>query len=103
MVKRVIENLGEYRALLRAPGLGVWRWEKKLPLASRTGVLRLGFWGCGSAFAQNQFQSNMVVIKGKTVVFIDLGSKTTVKMAECGVSVADVPNLIVTHSHADHV
>ncbi len=101
-MKRLALDLGEYRPHLRAPGLGTWKWDKNLTLVGKPGVLRVGFWGCGSAFAQNQFQSNMVIVKGETVVFVDLGTKLPVKMAEFGLSMNDVDNVIVTHSHADH-
>jgi hypothetical protein len=102
-MRRHVEDLGQYRPYLRAPGLGVWKWDKKLSLRSKSGILRIGFWGCGSAFAVNQYQSNMVVIKGDTSCFIDLGSKLPIKLGEFGLSVHDVKNLVVTHSHADHV
>jgi hypothetical protein len=45
----------------------------------------------------------MVVIKGDTSIFIDIGSKLPIKLGEFGLSVHDVKNLAVTHSHADHV
>ncbi len=96
-------DLGKYEPREIVEGHGVFRYEKKLELKSDPGELRVGFWGCGSAFASYQGQSNMVVIKGDTVVFIDLGSKTTTKMSEFGVSVHDIDNIIVTHSHADHI
>ena len=102
-MKEIREDLGRYQPHLRADGVGIWKWERKLALRSQPGVLRVGFWGCGSAFSQNQFQSNMVVIKGDTVVFVDLGTKTFLKLAEFGLGSHDVANLIVTHSHADHV
>ncbi len=101
-MKRLSLDLGEYRPHLRAPGLGTWKWDKALTLVGKPGVLRLGFWGCGSAFATNQFQSNLVIVKGHTVVFLDLGTKLPIKLAEFGMSMHDVQNVIVTHSHADH-
>jgi len=100
---RVSVDIGQYRSFLRGYGMGFWRWDKKLDLRGRPGVLRLGFWGSGSGFSVNQHQSNMVVSKGETVVFIDLGSKLTQRLAEFGLSVHDIPNVIITHSHADHV
>lgn len=101
-MKRTAADLGEYRPRILAPGIGVFRWDRRLELKGPPGVLRLGFFGTGSAFAMSQFQSNMVVIKGGTAVFIDLGNKTTLKLAEFGLSVHDIPQIIVTHSHADH-
>lgn len=102
-MRRISVDLGEYRPRLLAPGVGIWRWDRRLELKGPPGLLRLGFWGTGSAFAASQYQANLVVIKGDTVVFIDLGNKATLKLAEFGLGVHDIPHLIVTHSHADHV
>jgi hypothetical protein len=102
-MKRIRVDVGEYRPFERAPGLGFWRWSKKLPLEGDPGKLRVGFWGVGAGLSTNQFQSNFLVLKGTTALFVDLGTKTSLKLAEFGLSVADVKELVVTHSHADHV
>lgn len=49
------------------------------------------------------FQSNFIIVKGDTALFVDLGTKTTIKMAEFGLSVHDIRHLLITHSHADHI
>lgn len=95
-------NLGEYQPYLSAPGVGAWRYPKKLPLTT-DGHLRVIALGVGAAFSSRMFQSNFIIVKGNTSVFIDLGSKTTLKMAEFGLSVHDIQNVIFTHCHADHI
>lgn len=99
---RVQLDLGEYKPELIAPGVGAWRYERKLPLVT-DGHLRLIFLGTGAAFSVKMFQSNLIVIKGGTALFVDLGTKSTLKMAELGLSVHDIQHLLITHSHADHV
>lgn len=100
--KRTVLDLGSYTPKLTAPGVGVWGYERKLPLTTSDGKLRVMAFGVGAAFSKNMFQSNFVIVKGNTALFVDLGTKTTHKMAEFGLSVHDVKHLIVTHSHADH-
>lgn len=102
MFKRVELNLGNYEPKLVAPGVGVWKYQSKLPLTT-DGHLRIIFLGVGAAFSAKMFQSNIIIVKGNTALFVDLGTKTTLKMAEFGLSVHDVKHVIATHSHADHI
>ncbi len=67
------------------------------------GHLQLSFLGVGSAFATTMFQSNLFVIKGPNHVLIDYGSKASVALNRAGLSTLDIENLLVTHSHADHI
>lgn len=103
MLKEKRLDLGKYQPYLITPEIGAWKWERPFPLQSDSGVLQIGFLGCGSAFSNLQFQSNLIFIKGKTVVFVDLGTKTTLRLREFGLSVNDIKHAIVTHSHADHI
>ncbi len=96
-------DLGEYKPFLHSPTVGAWRFEKKLPLSTDSGKIRLIAVGVGGAFSGKMYQSNFIVIKGSTVLFVDLGSKTTMKLAEFGLSAHSVKNLLITHSHADHI
>lgn len=102
MFKRTVLDLGEYKPHLNAPGVGFWKYEKKLPLTT-DGHLRIIFLGIGAAFSNQMFQSNMIIVKGDTALFVDLGTKTTLKLAEFGLSVHDIQHLLVTHSHGDHI
>jgi hypothetical protein len=102
MFKRVQLDLGEYKPKLLAPGVGIWKYDSKLPLTT-DGHLRIIFLGVGAAFSTQMFQANIIIVKGKTALFVDLGTKATLKLAEFGRSVHDVKDLLITHSHADHI
>lgn len=102
-MKTITLDLGAYEPKLLSPGVGVWRYQKPLPLATEQGKLRIIALGVGGAFSAKMFQSNFIVIKGKTALFVDLGSKSTFKLSEFGLSAHSVKNLLVTHSHADHI
>lgn len=67
------------------------------------GALEVAFLGVGSAFAMSSYQSNFVIIKGDTHFFIDLGTKAAMSLHRAGLSMIDVENLLITHSHADHI
>lgn len=102
MFKRIQLDLGNYEPALVAPGVGIWKYQKQLPLTT-DGHLRIIFLGVGAAFSTKMFQSNIIVVKGETALFVDLGTKATLKLAEFGRTVHDVQHLIATHSHADHI
>ncbi|MBI5004890.1 MAG: MBL fold metallo-hydrolase [Candidatus Lloydbacteria bacterium] len=103
MLKEITVDLGKYFPVGHRLKMGKWKWELPFPLQSDPDKLRISFLGCGSAFSNNQFQSNLIVTKGKTSVFVDLGTKATFRMREFGLSVNDIKHIIVTHSHADHI
>jgi ribonuclease BN (tRNA processing enzyme) len=67
------------------------------------GRLQVIFLGEGSAFARTRFQSNMILVKGDNHVMIDIGSRASMALAEAGLGPLDIENLLVTHSHADHI
>lgn len=96
-------DLGEYQPQQLSPGVGVWRYAKRLPLTTAPGQLRLIALGVGAAFSTKMFQANFIIIKGNTTLFVDMGSKVTLKMAEFGLSAHNVKHLLITHSHADHI
>jgi len=102
MLNRVELNLGAYEPKLVAPGVGIWKYQNPLPLTT-DGHLRIIFLGVGAAFSNKMFQANIIIVKGETALFVDLGTKATLKLAEFGRSVHDVKDLLVTHSHADHI
>ncbi len=76
--------------------------EKKLSLTN-DGELELFFIGTGSAFTKRQYQTNLLVVKGKDHVLIDCGTKCSQAFFELGVPITDVKNFLITHSHADHI
>lgn len=102
MFQRTELDLGAYASHLVAPGVGCWKYKEKLPLTT-PGHLRIIAIGVGAAFSVKMFQSNFIIVKGDTALFVDLGTKATIKLAEFGLSVHDIRHLLPTHSHADHV
>ncbi|MBN1897220.1 MAG: MBL fold metallo-hydrolase [Spirochaetes bacterium] len=75
---------------------------KKASLTNK-GELSLLFVGVGSAFTKRQYQTNLLIIKGDTNLLVDCGTRCPHALYELGLSVTDIDNLVITHSHADHV
>jgi len=75
---------------------------KPLPLKN-DGQLSLFFTGVGSAFSKRHYQTNLIIIKGNDHLMVDCGTKTPQALFDLGISVLDINNYFVTHSHADHV
>jgi ribonuclease BN (tRNA processing enzyme) len=76
--------------------------KKKISLENK-GNLSIFFTGVGSAFSKRNYQTNLIIIKGKDHLMIDIGSKTPQALYELGISVMDIQNFLITHSHADHI
>ena len=76
--------------------------ERKFSLEN-DGQLELFFVGVGSAFTKRQYQTNLLVIKGKDHLLIDCGTKCTQALYELGINITNVKNFLITHSHADHI
>lgn len=74
------------------------------PLTIRNdGQLWVFFLGCGSAFSRRHYQTNVLIVKGDDHLLVDCGTTCSRALAEAGLSVLDIGNLVVTHSHADHI
>jgi ribonuclease BN (tRNA processing enzyme) len=74
------------------------------PLSLTTdGSLALFFVGVGSAFTKRQYQTNLLIIKGGDHVLVDCGTRCTQALASLGVNATDIKNILITHSHADHI
>ncbi|MBU0936229.1 MAG: MBL fold metallo-hydrolase [Spirochaetes bacterium] len=67
------------------------------------GATELTFIGCGSAFSKKYYQNNLLVAQGDDHVLIDCGSRAPEALALLGLSVMDIHNYLITHSHADHI
>jgi ribonuclease BN (tRNA processing enzyme) len=67
------------------------------------GALELFFVGTGSAFTKRQYQTNLLIIKGKDHLLVDCGTKCPQALAELGLPVTKIKNFLITHSHADHI
>lgn len=76
--------------------------DKKLSLQN-DGELELFFIGTGSAFTKRQYQTNLMIVKGKDHLLIDCGTKCPQAISELGLSVTNIRNFLITHSHADHI
>ena len=76
--------------------------EKPFSL-SNSGKLELFFLGVGSAFTKRNFQTNLLIVKGDDHLLIDCGTKCPQAFFELGMPVTDIRNLLITHSHADHI
>ncbi len=75
---------------------------KQVKLTNK-GDLSLYFVGTGSAFAKTLNQNNLLIVKGDDHLLIDCGTKCSQALYNVGVSMAQVSNYLITHSHADHI
>jgi ribonuclease BN (tRNA processing enzyme) len=65
--------------------------------------MKLTFLGTGSAFALNNYHSNILLeVEGRRLL-IDCGSDIRFAMRDAGKTAADVDALYVSHLHADHI
>lgn len=76
--------------------------ENKLELKNDN-KLELFFVGVGSAFTKRQYQTNLLIIKGKDHLLVDCGTKCTQALFELGLPITSIRNFLITHSHADHI
>lgn len=68
-----------------------------------SGDLTFFFIGVGSAFSKLNFQNNVIIIKGKDHLLIDCGTLCPYAMHLYNFSIASIKNILITHSHADHI
>jgi len=62
----------------------------------------LKFLGSGSAFSMTNYQTNMLLIKGKEKLLIDAGSDIRFSLKDAGMSYKDITEVYISHLHADH-
>ncbi len=67
------------------------------------GQLWVYFLGCGSAFSKRHHQTNVLIVKGDDHLLVDCGTTCSGSLSLGGLSILDIRNIMVTHSHADHV
>ena len=78
-------------------------FEKKIELTNK-GELSLFFIGTGSAFIKNNFQTNLLVVKGETHLLIDCGTLCPYALENrYATKPSEIRNMILTHPHADHI
>lgn len=61
------------------------------------------FVGTGSAFSRVNFQNNLLIIKGTDHLLIDCGTSCPYALSTYGENIGNIKNVLVTHSHADHI
>jgi ribonuclease BN (tRNA processing enzyme) len=67
------------------------------------GDLALTFIGSGGAFSKKFFQNNLLVVKGNSHLLVDCGTRAPEALEFLGLSVDQIRNYLVTHTHADHI
>jgi ribonuclease BN (tRNA processing enzyme) len=70
---------------------------------SNTGGLDLLLLGCGSAFANTLYQTNILLVKDDHHLLIDCGTRCTTALQHVGLKLSDIQMFLITHSHADHI
>ncbi len=65
--------------------------------------LTLLFTGTGSAFAAENYQTNLLILKGDDHVMVDFGTRAPAAVRELGLVSHDLDTFLITHSHADHI
>lgn len=68
-----------------------------------SGDLTFFFIGVGSAFSKQNFQNNVIIVKGKDHLMIDCGNVCPYALHTYNIPLTAVRNILVTHSHADHI
>lgn len=76
---------------------------KNISLSRNDKALSITFIGTGSAFTKKFYQNNALVVKQNTHLLIDCGTRTPEALSKVGLSVLDIKNYLITHSHADHI
>ncbi len=67
------------------------------------GELELMFLGTGSAFVKENFQNNLLVIKGNDHLLIDCGTRCPEAFHRYKSNLLQIHNVFVSHSHSDHI
>ena len=70
---------------------------------TNSGKMELFFLGTGSAFVKENFQTNLLIIKGNDHLLIDCGTLCPFAFHSYKSSVVKVKNIFLTHSHSDHI
>ena len=66
------------------------------------GELELLFLGTGSAFVKENFQNNLLVVKGQDHLLVDCGTRCPEAFHRYKSSLLQIKNVFVSHSHSDH-
>jgi ribonuclease BN (tRNA processing enzyme) len=77
--------------------------KRKALKLSNEGGLDLSFVGSGGAFSKVFFQNNLLIVKGRSHLLVDCGTRAPEALTRLGLSVTDISNYLITHTHADHI
>ncbi|GAB1432055.1 MBL fold metallo-hydrolase [Spirochaetota bacterium] len=77
--------------------------NKGIDLKRDDKALSITFIGTGSAFTKKFYQNNALVVKEDEHILIDCGTRTPEALSKLGLSVTNIKNYLITHSHADHI
>ena len=77
-------------------------FEKNI-VFNNDGHLSFFFIGTGSAFSKKNFQTNVLIVKGNDHLLIDCGTLCPFAFSTYNSSITSVKNILITHSHADHI
>jgi mRNA degradation ribonuclease J1/J2 len=70
---------------------------------SNAGGLDLLLLGCGSAFSNTLYQTNILLVKDDHHLLIDCGTQCARALQQVGLRLSDIRMFLITHSHADHI
>ncbi|MCI1208484.1 MAG: MBL fold metallo-hydrolase [Treponema sp.] len=70
---------------------------------TNSGNLEIFFIGAGSAFSKKNFQTNILIVKGSDHLLVDCGTLCSYALTQYNCKIADIQNILITHSHADHI
>ena len=65
--------------------------------------MKITFLGTGSAFAMNNYQTNVLIERNGKNLLIDAGTDIRFSLQKAGYGIADIDALYITHQHADHI
>ncbi len=77
-------------------------FKKAIHLKNK-GELEFFFLGTGSAFSKKYLQTNLLIIKGDDHLLVDCGTMCPYAFYTHNTKLAQIDNLLITHSHADHI
>ncbi len=77
-------------------------FDESLRLTNNDGSLEFFFLGTGSAFVKQNFQNNLLIIKGEDHLLVDCGSQCPIAFHKYKSAIMKVQNVFISHSHSDH-
>lgn len=83
--------------------MNIRQFDKSINFTN-SGNLEMFFIGVGSAFSKNNYQTNLLLIKGDAHLLVDCGTLFSYAMEKTyNTDICKINNILLTHAHADHV